>query len=84
MSCTKLEEQHMKTMKLLSLVAAVGALAGSLHAAQAADMSPPPAAVPAPAANRLATARQLIEAHGGRLDMQSEKGAGTTATISLP
>ena len=62
MSCTKLEEQHMKTMKLLSLVAAVGALAGSLHAAQAADMSPPPAALPAPAANRLATARQLIEA----------------------
>jgi signal transduction histidine kinase len=32
----------------------------------------------------LPLARQLIEAHGGRLDMQSEKGAGTTATISLP
>jgi signal transduction histidine kinase len=32
----------------------------------------------------LPLARQLIEAHGGRLDLQSEKGAGTTATISLP
>ena len=32
----------------------------------------------------LPLARQLIEAHGGRLDMQSERGAGTTATISLP
>jgi signal transduction histidine kinase len=32
----------------------------------------------------LPLARQLIEAHGGRLDMQSEKGAGTTATINLP
>ncbi|HEU4650958.1 MAG TPA: ATP-binding protein, partial [Croceibacterium sp.] len=32
----------------------------------------------------LPLARQLIEAHGGRLDMQSEKGAGTTATITLP
>jgi signal transduction histidine kinase len=32
----------------------------------------------------LPLARQLIEAHGGRLDMQSEKGVGTTATISLP
>ena len=32
----------------------------------------------------LPLARQLIEAHGGRLDMQSEKGAGTTATVSLP
>src|SRR5688572_17235112 len=32
----------------------------------------------------LPLARQLIEAHGGRLEMQSEKGAGTTATISLP
>jgi len=31
----------------------------------------------------LPLARQLIEAHGGRLDMTSEKGAGTTATISL-
>ena len=29
-------------------------------------------------------ARQLIEAHGGRLELQSEKGSGTTATISLP
>ena len=32
----------------------------------------------------LPLARQLIEAHGGRLDMQSEKGVGTTATITLP
>ncbi|HYD23504.1 MAG TPA: PAS-domain containing protein [Croceibacterium sp.] len=32
----------------------------------------------------LPLARQLIEAHGGRLDMQSEPGSGTTATISLP
>ena len=32
----------------------------------------------------LPLARQLIEAHGGRLDLQSEKGVGTTATISLP
>ena len=32
----------------------------------------------------LPLARQLIEAHGGRLDIQSEKGAGTTATIVLP
>ena len=31
----------------------------------------------------LPLARQLIEAHGGRLDIQSEKGAGTTVTISL-
>ncbi|WP_324827649.1 sensor histidine kinase [Qipengyuania zhejiangensis] len=29
-------------------------------------------------------ARQLIEAHGGKLDIQSRKNAGTTATISLP
>jgi signal transduction histidine kinase len=32
----------------------------------------------------LPLARQLIEGHGGRLDMTSEKGAGTTATINLP
>src|SRR6186713_20550 len=32
----------------------------------------------------LPLARQLIEAHGGRLEMQSEQGAGTTATVSLP
>ncbi|HTM94919.1 MAG TPA: PAS-domain containing protein [Croceibacterium sp.] len=32
----------------------------------------------------LPLARQLIEAHGGRLDLASEKGAGTTATITLP
>ncbi len=32
----------------------------------------------------LPLARQLIEAHGGRLNIQSEKGAGTTATITLP
>ncbi len=32
----------------------------------------------------LPLARQLVEAHGGRLDIQSEKGLGTTATIILP
>ena len=32
----------------------------------------------------LPLARQLIEAHGGRLEIQSEKGAGTTATVLLP
>jgi len=32
----------------------------------------------------LPLARQLIEAHGGRLELQSEKGAGTTATVTLP
>ncbi|MCL6251361.1 PAS-domain containing protein [Altererythrobacter sp. KTW20L] len=32
----------------------------------------------------LPLSRQLIEAHGGKLDIQSEKGAGTTVTISLP
>jgi len=32
----------------------------------------------------LPLARQLIEAHGGRLNIQSEKGAGATATITLP
>jgi signal transduction histidine kinase len=29
-------------------------------------------------------ARQLVEAHGGSLQLDSEKGAGTTATIRLP
>ncbi|MGX7895046.1 PAS-domain containing protein [Tsuneonella sp. HG222] len=32
----------------------------------------------------LPLARQLIEAHGGRLELQSEPGGGTTATILLP
>jgi signal transduction histidine kinase len=32
----------------------------------------------------LPLARQLIEGHGGRLDLQSEPGAGTTVTIWLP
>ncbi|QZP07280.1 PAS domain-containing sensor histidine kinase [Caenibius sp. WL] len=32
----------------------------------------------------LPLARQLIEAHGGRLDLVSEKEVGTTATIFLP
>lgn len=32
----------------------------------------------------LPLARQLIEAHGGRLEIQSEKGVGTTATVKLP
>jgi signal transduction histidine kinase len=32
----------------------------------------------------LPLARQLIEGHGGRLELQSEPGVGTTATIWLP
>jgi len=32
----------------------------------------------------LPLAKQLIEAHGGGLDIQSEFGAGTTVTITLP
>lgn len=32
----------------------------------------------------LPLARQLIEAHGGRLDIQSEQGLGTTVTVHLP
>lgn len=32
----------------------------------------------------LPLARQLIEAHGGRLSIQSEAGTGTTATVILP
>ncbi|OWQ43958.1 hypothetical protein CDL60_27290 [Roseateles noduli] len=52
----------MKTLKLLSLAAAVVALTGSLQSASAADMAPSQAAAPAPAANRLAAARQLIDA----------------------
>ncbi|WP_431266327.1 tetratricopeptide repeat protein [Roseateles chitinivorans] len=52
----------MKTLKLLSLMAAVWALAGAMSSVQAADTAPPPSAAPAPAVNRLATARQLIEA----------------------
>ena len=32
----------------------------------------------------LPLARQLIEAHGGKLEIQSECGAGTTATVILP
>ncbi len=32
----------------------------------------------------LPLARQLIEAHGGKLSLLSEKGVGTTVTISLP
>ena len=32
----------------------------------------------------LPLARQLVEAHGGRLDIQSERGAGTTVTVTLP
>ncbi|MXP25470.1 PAS domain-containing protein [Altererythrobacter indicus] len=32
----------------------------------------------------LPLARQLVEAHGGRLEMLSEPGSGTTATIILP
>ncbi|MDD3798728.1 MAG: PAS-domain containing protein, partial [Novosphingobium sp.] len=32
----------------------------------------------------LPLARQLIEAHGGKLELQSQKGVGTTATIYLP
>jgi signal transduction histidine kinase len=29
-------------------------------------------------------ARQLVEAHGGTLEMASEKGRGTVAAIALP
>ena len=29
-------------------------------------------------------ARQLVEAHGGTLELASEKGVGTVAAISLP
>jgi signal transduction histidine kinase len=32
----------------------------------------------------LPLARQLIEAHGGKLDLVSEVGSGTTATVTLP
>lgn len=32
----------------------------------------------------LPLARRLIEAHGGRLELASQKGAGTTVTIHLP
>ncbi len=32
----------------------------------------------------LPLARQLVEAHGGKLSLLSEKGMGTTVTISLP
>jgi signal transduction histidine kinase len=32
----------------------------------------------------LPLARQLVEAHGGSLELQSEPGQGTTATIELP
>ncbi|AZI34860.1 putative two-component histidine kinase [Caenibius tardaugens NBRC 16725] len=32
----------------------------------------------------LPLAKQLIEAHGGRLELMSQKGVGTTATIILP
>jgi signal transduction histidine kinase/DNA-binding response OmpR family regulator len=32
----------------------------------------------------LALTRQLIEAHGGRIDVQSEVGVGSTFTVSLP
>lgn len=32
----------------------------------------------------LPLARKLIEEHGGRLDLVSEKGAGTTVTVQLP
>ncbi len=29
-------------------------------------------------------ARQLVEAHGGTLEIRSRKNSGTTATITLP
>ncbi|MBQ9696405.1 MAG: sensor histidine kinase, partial [Oscillospiraceae bacterium] len=32
----------------------------------------------------LAVADEIIAAHGGRLDITSEEGVGTTVTITLP
>ena len=32
----------------------------------------------------LAIAQALVEAHGGRLDLESEEGQGTVATFTLP
>jgi signal transduction histidine kinase len=32
----------------------------------------------------LPTTRRIIEAHGGRIDVQSEPGHGTKFTITLP
>jgi len=40
--------------------------------------------VPTRAARRIARARRLIEGQGGRLELQSTDGAGTTASIFLP
>jgi signal transduction histidine kinase len=32
----------------------------------------------------LSIARSVIEAHGGRVELKSELGRGTTATVTLP
>jgi signal transduction histidine kinase len=32
----------------------------------------------------LTTARQLVEQHGGRIDVESEEGRGSTFTVRLP
>jgi signal transduction histidine kinase len=32
----------------------------------------------------LATARQLVEAHGGAIALESAEGRGTTVTVRLP
>jgi tetratricopeptide (TPR) repeat protein len=51
----------MKLWKSLTLMSAVCAVLVPVNVALAADMSPPPAAAPAPATKSLATARQLID-----------------------
>src|SRR4051812_41812802 len=61
MSCPIPKERSMKLVMVLTLTSIVAAM-GSVDLAVAADMSPPEAAAPAPAAKSLAKARQLIDA----------------------